>query len=107
VAQVALSLVLLSSGGLVIRSFERLLRADPGFRPEGLLTFRVPTPAPFFPQVADAVRFYDRVEQALAAIPGARGVSAATAVPLTGSARQATITRAEFECACIWHSSAI
>ena len=31
VAQVALSLVLLSSGALVVRSFERLLRADPGF----------------------------------------------------------------------------
>ena len=30
VAQVALSLVLLSSGALVVRSFERLLRADPG-----------------------------------------------------------------------------
>jgi putative ABC transport system permease protein len=91
VAQVALSLVLLSTGGLLIRSFERLLRADPGFRPEGLLTLRVPTPAPFFPQLADAVLFYDRVEQALAAIPGVKGVSAATAVPLTGSARQATI----------------
>jgi len=91
VAQVALSLVLLGVSGLVIRSFERLLRADPGFRPEGLLTFRVPTPAPFFPQVADAVLFYDRVEQALAAIPGVKGVSAATTVPLTASARQATI----------------
>ena len=34
VAQVALSLVLLSSGGLVVRSFERLLRADPGFSSE-------------------------------------------------------------------------
>ena len=32
VAQVALSLVLLSSGALVVRSFERLLRADPGLQ---------------------------------------------------------------------------
>jgi hypothetical protein len=39
VVQVALSLVLLSTGGLVVRSFERLLVADPGFRPEGVLTF--------------------------------------------------------------------
>jgi hypothetical protein len=38
VAQVALSLVLLSTGGLVVRSFQRLLVANPGFRPDGLLT---------------------------------------------------------------------
>src|SRR5262249_15920342 len=34
VAQVALTLVLLTTGGLVVRSFDRLLRSDPGFRPE-------------------------------------------------------------------------
>jgi putative ABC transport system permease protein len=33
VAQVTLSLVLLTTGGLVVRSFDRLLRADPGFTP--------------------------------------------------------------------------
>jgi putative ABC transport system permease protein len=50
VAQVALSLVLLSSGALVVRSFERLLRADPGFRPDGVFTVRVRTPPEFFPK---------------------------------------------------------
>ena len=49
VAQVALSLVLLSSGGLVVRSFERLLRADPGFNAEGVLTMRVRMPAAVLP----------------------------------------------------------
>ena len=39
IAQVALSLVLLSSAGLVVHSVERLLRADPGFKPDGVLTF--------------------------------------------------------------------
>jgi putative ABC transport system permease protein len=46
VAQVALSLVLLSAGGLVARSFERLLRVDPGFSPAGVLTLGVPVPGP-------------------------------------------------------------
>lgn len=36
VAQVALSFALLSSGALVARSFELLLRTDPGFRPRWL-----------------------------------------------------------------------
>jgi predicted permease len=91
VAQVALSLVLLSSGGLVVRSLERVLRADPGFRPEGVLSVRVRTPPEFFPRPTDAVAFQDRVASALAAIPGVTGASAASALPLTASATQATI----------------
>src|SRR6185295_17911434 len=47
VAQVALSLVLLSTGGLVVRSFERLLQADPGFKPENVFTVLVRTPPVF------------------------------------------------------------
>ena len=84
VAQVALSLVVLSSGALVARSFERLLRADPGFRPEGVFTVRVRTPPEFFPEMREAIEFQDRVQQALAAIPGVTGASAASALPLTG-----------------------
>jgi predicted permease len=91
VAQVALSLVLLTAGGLVVHSFERLLRADPGFRPEGLLTLRVPMPAQLVPEAADARALQDRIERALAAMPGVAGVSAADALPLTASASQTTI----------------
>lgn len=91
VVQVALSLVLLSSGGLVVRSFERLLRADLGFRPDGVLTFRVRTPPEFFPTAADIVGFQDRIERALASIPGVSGASATSALPLTASAGQLPI----------------
>lgn len=92
VAQVALSLVLLSSGAFVVRSFEQLLRADPGFRPEGVLTVKVRTPPEFFPKQEDAIGLQDRVEDALAAIPGVRGVSAASALPLTATAFQVPVT---------------
>jgi predicted permease len=86
VSQVALSLVLLSSGALVARSVDRLLHVDPGFNPEGLLTFRVRTPPEFFPKPVDVVGFQDRVERALAAIPGVTGASATSALPLSASA---------------------
>lgn len=92
IGQVALSLVLLTTGGLVVRSFERLLRADPGFRLEGVLTMRIPTPTPFVPEVADALALHDRIERALAAIPGVTGVSATSSLPLTARAGQNTIT---------------
>jgi putative ABC transport system permease protein len=91
VAQVALSLVLLGSGALVVRSFERLLRADPGFRSDGVFTIRLRRPPAFFPEVKDAIAIQDRVQRALAAIPGVTGVSAATALPLSAAATQVVI----------------
>ena len=90
VVQVALSLVLLSAGGLVVRSFERLLRAQPGFRPEGVLTLRVPMFQSRYPD-STAVALHGRLERELAAIPGVRAVGAASALPLTASADQSTV----------------
>src|SRR5262249_47539754 len=92
VAQVAFTLVLLTSGALVVRSFERLLRADPGFRSDGVFTARVRTPPEFFPEMSEVIAFHERVQQALAAIPGVTGASAASALPLTATAGQVTIT---------------
>jgi putative ABC transport system permease protein len=91
VAQVALSLVLLSSGALVVRSFDRLLRTDPGFRADGVFTIRLRRPPEFFPQWKDAIAFQDRVQNALAAIPGVTGASAASALPLTATTSQTII----------------
>jgi putative ABC transport system permease protein len=82
VAQVALSLVLLSSGALVVRSFDRLLRTDPGFRSDGVFTIRLRRPPEFFPGRDDGLVFQDRVQKALAAIPGVIGASATTSLPL-------------------------
>jgi len=90
VAQVALSFVLLISGALVARSFERLLHADPGFRPDGVFTVKLRTPPEFFPKPADAIGFQDRVQDALASIPGVQSTGAASALPLTASGVFAT-----------------
>ncbi len=91
VAQVALTLILLSAGGLVARSFERLLAVDPGFRPAGLLTFRVAMDPRLFPKREDAFAFQDRVEAALGALPGVRSVGATAALPLSSSGPQNSI----------------
>jgi putative ABC transport system permease protein len=85
VTQVALSLVLLASGGLVVRSLEHLLRADPGFKPDGVFTVLVRTPPVFFPQNTQVLAFQDQVEAALAALPGVTGTGATTALPLTAT----------------------
>jgi putative ABC transport system permease protein len=91
-AQVALSLVLLTTGGLVVRSVERLLQADPGFRTEGVLTMRIPMPLAFARELKDVIALHDRIERALGAIPGVTAVSATSSLPLTANASQNTIT---------------
>jgi putative ABC transport system permease protein len=83
--------VLLCAGGLVARSFERLLAAEPGFTPAGVLTFRVAMDPRLFPKGADAFAFQDRVESALRALPGVRSVGATAALPLTASAPQNSV----------------
>ncbi|HEX8670680.1 MAG TPA: ADOP family duplicated permease [Longimicrobium sp.] len=88
VLQVALSLVLLSAGGLVARSFDRLLRADPGFDPGGVLTFKVPLPGGAYDTGAAIFAGFARIQQGLSALPGVRAVGAASALPLSARADQ-------------------
>jgi putative ABC transport system permease protein len=84
VVQVALSIVLLSAGGLVVRSFEQLLAAKPGFKPEGVLTLRLSTRVLTKPE--DVLAFHERTTSALRTLPGVTAVSATTDLPLSDSA---------------------
>ncbi|HEX8453058.1 MAG TPA: ADOP family duplicated permease [Longimicrobium sp.] len=91
VLQVALSLVLLSAGGLVARSFDRLLRADPGFDPSGVLTFKVPLPGGAYDTGTAIFAGFARIQQELSALPGVRAVGAASALPLSARADQRAV----------------
>jgi putative ABC transport system permease protein len=91
VVQVALCLVLLSTGGLVARSFEHLLRSQPGFDPTGALTFRVPIAQWRYPDNASATALHARLERELAAVPGVVSVGAGSALPLTANTDQTDV----------------
>jgi putative ABC transport system permease protein len=93
VVQVALSLVLLTAGGLVVRSFDRLLRVDPGFDPTGVLTVRIPVMGAANPGAEGIHALHDRIQSELAALPGVISVGATPGLPLTGTgANQTGIT---------------
>ena len=80
IAQLALSLVLLSTAGLFGRSLINLMRHNPGFRAENVLTFSVDAGAGGY--AADrGVALYRAVLQRLAALPGIESVSIADAAP--------------------------
>jgi putative ABC transport system permease protein len=90
VVQVALSLVLLTAGGLVVRSFDRLLRVDAGFDPAGVLTVRIPIMGDASPGAEGIHALHDRIQTDLAALPGVVSVGAAPGLPLTGTGASQT-----------------
>jgi putative ABC transport system permease protein len=57
-AEVALSLILLAGAGLAMRSFDRLLRVDPGFDPSHVLTFTIRLPEARYSTVASDETFF-------------------------------------------------
>jgi putative ABC transport system permease protein len=82
VAEVALSLVLLVSAGLLIRSFMRLQSIDPGFKPEGVLTARVQTPGLRYPTPKQRADFYTNALARISALPGVERAAAVTFLPM-------------------------
>lgn len=78
-AQVAVSLVLLIGSGLMLQSFWRLTRVDPGFQSEGLLTVEVGLP---YRKAPAHKRIYDELLNRIRALPGVVDASGATLLPL-------------------------
>jgi putative ABC transport system permease protein len=87
VAEVALAAVLLVGAGLLVRSFERLARVNPGFATEGVLTFEISLPQTRYADDPSQARFFTAATQALRHVPGVDAAGATTWIPFVlGSA---------------------
>ena len=82
--EVALAVVVLIGAGLLMRSFIRLRAVDPGFRPVGVLTARVPLAGGRNATPDRRIAFIRQVTDRIATLPGARAVGAVNVLPLTG-----------------------
>lgn len=97
VVQVALAVPLLVVAGLVVQSMQAIARVDVGYGVAGLLSTHIEIPAWKVEDDGEVDRVRDSIVQRVAAIPGARGVALASALPAlhpprvvsfaTGSAR--------------------
>jgi predicted permease len=81
--QVALGLVLLVAANLLMGGFVTLIRSDPGFQADRLLTVDLGASAAQFP-VAEQIAFSDRLLERLRGIPAIRAAAAGTPLPLQG-----------------------
>ena len=85
VTEVAVTVVLLVSAGLILRSFTRLLSVDPGFSTDSVLTIGIQIPADRYRDVEARKAFYERAFGALSKNPQVADVGAAVVTPLTGN----------------------
>jgi predicted permease len=81
--EVAVSLVMLAGAGLLVKSFVRLQRVDPGFRTERVLSIRLSLPKARYSRHEELVAFYDRLRPRLLALSGAEAVGLSSVAPLT------------------------
>jgi predicted permease len=76
-AEFALALMLVSSAGILMKSFVRLMRVDPGFDPRGVVTLRLSVPPS-----RNGVDLFHRIEDRVRGLAGVDAVAGANTVPL-------------------------
>jgi len=84
VSEVAVSLVLLSGAGLMVRSFWNLSALDSGFNPHNVLSMTVNVAGSPYGAPEKHAAFYRETLARVAAVPGVRAVSGINHLPLAG-----------------------
>jgi predicted permease len=80
--QMALALVVLATSGLLLRSFQRLRAVHPGFNPDGVATLWLALPGIRYNGDSAIVRFYARLTERAAQLPGVKSVGLTSRLPL-------------------------
>jgi predicted permease len=84
IVEMAFTLALLAGAGSMIRSFLTLYNADLGATVDNVLTAGLTLPERKYPDGASRMRFVDRLDERLRALPGVEAVSIGTTVPGSG-----------------------
>jgi putative ABC transport system permease protein len=84
VAEIALSLVLLLGAGLLLNSFLRLYRVNPGFDTRNALTAQLSLPQPKYASGKQMENFHEQVLRRVAALPGVEAAGMINFLPLGG-----------------------
>jgi predicted permease len=90
VAEVSLSLVLLIAAGLLLTSFARLQRVEPGFKPDGVFSAQIGLPQERYDD-DKLVAFYEQFYKRLTTLSGSTSAALADVVPLTGGDARAPV----------------
>lgn len=84
IGEVALAVCLLVGAGLLMRTFVELVREDPGFRSERVLSFGLTLRSSTYPEDTAVRGFYGDLIPRLEAVPGVTAATAVNVLPLSG-----------------------
>jgi predicted permease len=84
ISQVALALVLVTSAGLLVRTFYQMLRSNPGFDATRVVTFTLPLPSSKYTDADHTARVYQQVLRRLQSISGVQTAGFASIVAMGG-----------------------
>jgi len=90
-AEAAVCLMLLAGGGLLLRSFLRVLDVDPGFRPSGVLTMQISLPSQKYSKPEQVQAFFHNALERVRALPGVQAAGFIDALPLSDNPSSGTI----------------
>ncbi|MGA3048199.1 MAG: ABC transporter permease [Terracidiphilus sp.] len=84
VSQVALALVLVTSAGLLVRTFYQMLRSNSGFNAMHVVTFELPLPSSKYSDTDRMAQLYSQVLVRLKSISGVESAGCASIVAMAG-----------------------
>lgn len=84
-AQIAVSLILLTGAGLLLRSLWNLQNVSLGMRPESVLTAQIALGRQRYADPAQQVRFFEELETRLGRIPGVTALAISDSLPPAGA----------------------
>jgi putative ABC transport system permease protein len=85
VTELALAQVMLVGAGLLIMSYMRVTKIDPGFKSEQILTAKIAPAASKYPDFKSRSQFYSHVIERLQTLPGVTSVGMIMNLPLSGA----------------------
>jgi putative ABC transport system permease protein len=75
ISELAMAVMLLIGAGLLLNSFWRLQRVDPGVDPRQILTLQIPLQGPRYAQAQQVNAFYDQLIERVKTLPGVRAAA--------------------------------
>jgi len=91
VAEIALSIVLLISAGLLVKSFRNLTAVPIGFDSSNVLTARIALPLDQYQSLDRQRSFFQQLVERLQALPGVTSAGATTSVPFRGNVMMSSV----------------
>jgi predicted permease len=90
--QVGLTVVLLTSAGLLLKTYARLRSVDIGCATQNMLTMEIDLPKGTYNSPAKIVSFYDRLGERVRQLPGVQAATVTTMLPGNGHQRDDVFT---------------